>query len=52
MEKWLSIALIGVFGSMFGSLAYTSKVESDCKMAFAQSDKTAEDILKLCKSPR
>lgn len=47
--KWLAIMMIGIMVAGFGSAAVESYSSNQCKLAYAQSEKTAEEILKVCK---
>lgn len=38
-----------VFGFAFGGSAVVEYTKNQCRMSFAQSNKTAEDIAKICK---
>ena len=46
--KWTMIALAVLFGSVAVSEAVVSISHNDCKQVYALSDRTAEDILKIC----
>ena len=46
--KWIAICVIGLAAAMFTPLAVTEYTKAQCKVSFAQSDKTAEDIVKIC----
>ena len=46
--KWIAICMIGVVAAMFAPLAIENYTTSQCKLGYAQSDKTAEDIIKIC----
>lgn len=46
--KWIAILMIGVFGTLFMAISVEKYSESQCKIAYVQSNKSAEDILKLC----
>lgn len=46
--KWLAILVIGVFSGLFTAIAVDKYSENQCKIAYAASNKTAEDIVKLC----
>jgi len=47
--KWLAIMMVGVMG--FGMLAASvdTYTRGQCKLAYAQSEKTADEINKICK---
>lgn len=47
--KWLAIMMIGIMSAGFGGMAVESYASNQCKLAYAQSDKTADEILKVCK---
>jgi hypothetical protein len=46
--KWIAICVIGFATAMFSPLVVTEYTKGQCKVSFAQSDKTAEDIVKIC----
>lgn len=46
--KWLMIAWATIMLGMFGSASYEAKSKADCRTAFAQSNKTAEEIKTIC----
>jgi hypothetical protein len=46
--KWLAILVVGVFSTMFTALAVEKYSVSQCKIAYVQSSKSAEEIIKLC----
>lgn len=46
--KWLMIAWAVIMGSMFVGMGFEAKTKSDCRIAFAQSNKTGEEIAKIC----
>ena len=37
-----------VFSGLTASVVYEAKYKSECRIAFAQSNKTAEEIQKIC----
>ena len=47
--KWLSIMMIGIMVAGMGGMAMTEYQKSQCKLAYAQSTKTADEINKICK---
>ena len=46
--KWLMIAWAVIMGTLFAGMAYEAKVRTECRIAFAQSNKTVDEIVKLC----
>jgi hypothetical protein len=46
--KWLAIMMIGIMAVSMGALAVEKYTQGQCKLAYAQSTKTADEILKLC----
>ena len=47
--KWVMIFGIMSFGSIFASMAYEDYTKSDCVKAYATTNRTADDITKICK---
>lgn len=47
-SKWLSICICVVALGMFAPLMIDSYTRNQCKLGYAQSDKTAEEIIKIC----
>lgn len=47
--KWLAIMIIGVMTAGMTAVSIESYTKSQCKLAYAQSFKTAEEINKICK---
>ena len=47
--KWLSIMMIGIMVAGMGGIAMTDYQKSQCKLAYAQSSKTADEINQICK---
>jgi len=48
-SKWLAIMMIGTMAAGMTAVAVESYNESQCKLAYVQSTKTAEEINKICK---
>jgi hypothetical protein len=48
-SKWLAICIVGFSAAMFAPLAVMEYSKSQCKIAYVQSGKTAEEITKICK---
>ena len=46
--KWFAIIMVSVFTSMAVSIGIEKYSEGQCKIAYASSNKSAEDIVKLC----
>lgn len=46
--KWISITMIVLFGGMFAGVSYEAKSKAECRIAFSQSNKTADEIVKIC----
>lgn len=46
--KWLMVAWAVIMTGMFAGMSYEAKTRADCRVAFAQSNKTADEIVKLC----
>jgi hypothetical protein len=48
--KWLAILIVGAFSAMFTALAVEKYSVSQCKIAYVQSSKSAEEITKICRN--
>lgn len=46
--KWLSIMMVGVMSAFMGAVAVDEYSQGQCKLAYAQSTKTADEINKIC----
>ncbi len=46
--KWIAICVIGFAVAMFTPLTVTEYSRAQFKVSFAQSDNTAEKIVKIC----
>jgi hypothetical protein len=46
--KWLMIFAAIAACVMFGSLAYSNYTQSECAIAYSDSDRSVEDITKIC----
>lgn len=46
--KWFAIIMIVLFGGGFAGLGYEAKTRSECRISFAQSNKTVDEIVKIC----
>ena len=46
--KWIAICVIGFVTAMFAPMMVEKYAVGQCKISFAQSDKSAEDIVKIC----
>ena len=46
--KWLAIMTVGIFIALFTTVAVEKYSANQCKIAYVNSGKSAEDILKLC----
>lgn len=46
--KWLLIAWAVIMTGMFAGMSYEAKTKAECRIAFAQSNKTVDEIVKLC----
>ena len=46
--KWLLIAWAIVMLGMFVGASYEARTKADCRTAYAQSTKTAEEIKTIC----
>jgi hypothetical protein len=46
--KWLMIGWAVIMTALAADQAYEAKTKSDCRVSFAQSTKTADEIIKLC----
>ena len=46
--KWLMVAWAVIMTGMFAGLGYEAHTKVECRMAFAQSNKTVDEIVKLC----
>lgn len=47
--KWIAICVIGFVTAMFTPVVVDKYNQGQCKMSFATSDKTADEIIKICK---
>ena len=47
--KWLAIMIVGIMTASMGSLAVMEYQKGQCKIAYVQSGKTADEINKICK---
>jgi capsule polysaccharide export protein KpsE/RkpR len=48
--KWLMIAWAVIMTGLFASQAYDTRATVECRTAFAQSNKTVDEINQLCKA--
>ena len=46
--KWLMVAWAIIMTGMFVGMSYEAKTRADCRVEFAQSNKTVDEIVKLC----
>jgi hypothetical protein len=46
--KWLAISLAVLFGGTMTAAGVTEYQKGQCKIAYVQSTKTAEEISKIC----
>jgi len=46
--KWLMIAWAVIMVAFAGSMAYEAKAQTECRIAFAQSNKTVDEIKQIC----
>ena len=46
--KWIAICVIGFSAAMFTPLAVMEYSKAQCKVSFSQSDKSADEIVKIC----
>ena len=53
-DKWVFITLFGAIAVIFGGFAVSQIVDSNneavCKQSFRATNRTAEEILKICKT--
>ena len=47
--KWVMIAMIVLFGSVFASMGFNSYQVNQCRVVSVQAGMSADDIVKLCK---
>jgi hypothetical protein len=47
--KWFIIYSAVAMVSMFGYLAYSDYARTECVSMYAESNRSAEDIIKICK---
>ena len=47
--KWIAIMAIGMFAAMFAGIGLSEYSMSKCKIAYVQSNKTADEIKNICK---
>lgn len=50
--KWMAIMASIMFVAAFGSIALETYTEKQCVVAYAGSNKTAEEIAKVCSKGR
>ena len=48
-SKWLMIAWASIMVAMFVGMGFEAHTKSECRTAYVQSNKTAEEINKICK---
>ena len=48
-SKWLAICIVGFSVAMFTPLAVMEYSKNQCKIAYVQSGKSADEIHKICK---
>lgn len=46
--KWIALIVMTWLIMMFGGLAVEKYMTAQCKMHYVQSDKPAEEIVKIC----
>lgn len=46
--KWLMISWAAIVIGFCAAEAYEAKTKADCRISFAQSNKTAEEIKTIC----
>ena len=46
--KWLMIAWAAIMLAMCAGMSYEAKIKADCRISFAQSNKTVDEIVQLC----
>jgi hypothetical protein len=46
--KWFAIMMVGIVVAMSGSVAVSKHSERNCIASFAMSDRTADEIEKIC----
>jgi preprotein translocase subunit YajC len=44
----LVVFLVTVFGGMFSGMAYQQYTKNECRKTYANSIRTADEILKIC----
>ena len=49
MDKWTTICIIGFVVAMVAPLAISEHSKNQCKIAYAQSSKTVQEIAEVCK---
>lgn len=47
--KWFAIMVVGVMAAGMSAVAIESYTKSQCKLAYVQTAKSAEEINKICK---
>ena len=47
--KWLTIMMIGIFGSMFVGLSIESYNRQECRITAIKANMPVDDIAKVCK---
>jgi len=46
--KWFAISIAVVFAAMFASIGVEEYQKGQCKLAYAWSGKSADEIIKIC----
>lgn len=47
--KWIAICIVGTVAALFAPLGVMEYSKNQCKIAYVQSGKTADEIAKICK---
>lgn len=47
--KWIAIAAMVVLSVMFGSLPIETYFKAECRKAYAQSNKSVDEIKEICR---
>lgn len=46
--KWIAICVIAFAAAMMAPVTISEYTRSQCKVSYSQSDKTADEIIKIC----
>lgn len=46
--KWFAIAMVGIMSAGMAAVAVEAYTHNQCKLAYVQSTKTADEIIRIC----